>query len=368
MPKFFKYLLPLCGATLLLLSACQKSSAPKDEKVGKQERVAPVTVVQATTKTLEMWQEAIGQVDPQSVPQVTAEVAGRIQTVMLDAGDTVKVGQTLAQLDNTDQRLQVAAAEADLRRLQGQVESQERTLQRLELLVKDQYVPRTQVDDARTLLETLREQQESASVQLAQARRSLEKTRIAAPVSGQIQARLVSVGDYVNVGKPLFQLVAKSAVRVHLPFPESLATQLRVGQKVLLTSPVAPDRPRRAAVSEIKPMIGSSNRSLDVIVDLSEAVDWPSGASVNGRVVTDVRENVLTLPEASLVQRPAGTLVYVVQQGKAVARLVETGLRQDGVAEIIKGLSAADVVVLDGAGFLTDGAKVQVKSSEGSAK
>jgi multidrug efflux pump subunit AcrA (membrane-fusion protein) len=64
-----------------------------------------------------------------------------------------------------------------------------------------------------------------------------------------------------------------------------------------------------------------------------------------------------------VVRRPAGTVVYVIEEGRAVQRVVETGLQRDGVVEILSGLKAGERVAVDGAGFLTDGAAVEVKGS-----
>ena len=86
------------------------------------------------------------------------------------------------------------------------------------------------------------------------------------------------------------------------------------------------------------------------------------GGSVNGRIVLAVREKALTVPEQSVVLRPAGKVVYVLaeQDGKLVAqqRPVETGVRQDGYYEVIKGLQPGERVAVDGAGFLTNNATV----------
>ena len=82
------------------------------------------------------------------------------------------------------------------------------------------------------------------------------------------------------------------------------------------------------------------------------------GGSVNARVILSVRENALMVPEQAVVLRPAGKVVYVVKDRRVAQRVVETGLRQDGLQEITKGLAAGEVIATDGAGFLSDGAAV----------
>jgi hypothetical protein len=82
------------------------------------------------------------------------------------------------------------------------------------------------------------------------------------------------------------------------------------------------------------------------------------GGSVNARIVVATREGALMVPEESVVLRPAGKVVYAVREGRAEQRQVETGLKQDGLYEIVSGIAAGDIVAVDGAGFLTHGAAV----------
>jgi hypothetical protein len=77
-------------------------------------------------------------------------------------------------------------------------------------------------------------------------------------------------------------------------------------------------------------------------------------------VVTGRKENAVVVPEQSVVLRPAGKVVYLVQDGKAVQRVVETGVRKDGRIEIVSGLAGGETVAADGAGFLTNNAPVAI--------
>ena len=87
------------------------------------------------------------------------------------------------------------------------------------------------------------------------------------------------------------------------------------------------------------------------------------GGSVNARVVLEVKNDALMVPEQSVVLRPAGKVVYVIAANRAAQRVVETGLKQDGLQEILKGLAPGEVIATDGAGFLSDGAAVTLAAS-----
>lgn len=182
------------------------------------------------------------------------------------------------------------------------------------------------------------------------------------PLDGTVETQIVSPGDFVNVGDPLMRIISNQRLRAHLPFPEGIAAKLQPGLKVRLSTPTSPDdvTPK---IRELKPMIGETNRSVDVIADVMNQPGWQSGASVNGTVILGERAAAVVVPEQSVVLRPAGEVVYVIRDGVAEQRIVKTGLRQSGKVEIVEGLKAGELVAVDGAAFLTDQAKVTVQEA-----
>ena len=95
-------------------------------------------------------------------------------------------------------------------------------------------------------------------------------------------------------------------------------------------------------------------------MDINNPGSWRPGASVNGTVIIAEHPGAVTVPEQSVVRRPAGEVVYVIEQGRARQRVVRTGQRKEGRIEILEGVTVGDILAVDGAGFLTDGARVQV--------
>jgi len=104
-------------------------------------------------------------------------------------------------------------------------------------------------------------------------------------------------------------------------------------------------------------MVGA-NRAMEVIVDVPNPGDWKPGASVNGALVVAEHPQAVVVPEVSLVIRPAGEVVYVINNNKAEQRVVRSGIRQDGYVEILSGLELGETIAVDGASFLTDKAPV----------
>jgi len=215
------------------------------------------------------------------------------------------------------------------------------------------------LDEALAQRAVLREQLSAARARAETTGRSLGKTKVVAPIDGEIETQVVAQGDYVKVGDPLFALVGMLRMRAHLLFPESAGNRIRPGLKVRLESPAAPGRSVETAIDEIKPTVNAGNRALDAIVRFeSDDGGFRGGGSVNARVVVEVKQGALMVPEQSVVLRPAGKVVYVIDNGRATQRVIETGMKQDGLQEVVKGLAPGEVIATDGAGFLSDGAAV----------
>jgi membrane fusion protein (multidrug efflux system) len=238
-------------------------------------------------------------------------------------------------------------------------------VERQQKLVAQGFISKNAADDALAQRNALREQLAAAKARADATGRSLTKSRVLAPIDGEIESQVVASGDYVKVGDPLFTLVGMSRMRAHLLFPESAANRIRPGLPVRLESPAAPGKLIETRIEEIKPTVNAGNRALDAIVRFdAEGRAFRGGGSVNARVVIGVKRDALMVPEQSIVLRPAGKVVYVVKNERVTQRIVETGLRQDGLQEIVKGLSPGELIANDGAGFLSDGAAVTIAAAK----
>jgi membrane fusion protein, multidrug efflux system len=322
-------------------------------------RAVLISTVTVQPRTLEVYEEVVGSLENVMDPKIAAEVAGRVTRVMGFTGKKVKQGELLAEIDSGDFEIQSRGDTAEIKRLQALLANQERVVERQQKLVGQGFISQNALDEALAQRSVLREQLSAARARAESTGRSLGKTKVVAPIDGEIETQVVASGDYVKVGDPLFALVGTQRMRAHLLFPESATNRIRPGLKVRLESPAAPGRPIESAIEEIKPTVNAGNRALDAIVRF-ESIDgaFRGGGSVNARVVIELKQNALMVPEVSVVLRPAGKVVYLVANGRATQRMVETGLKQDGLQEIVKGLAAGEVIATDGAGFLSDGAAV----------
>lgn len=348
---------------VVALNACGK----KEEGGGAKPAIAsaPITVVKAESRFLPVVQESVGWLESRNAPVVSAEVAGKVMEIMADAGGHVKAGQLMAQLDPTDFVIAKKAASAEVGRLAALIVNQQALVGRYSKLVGENFISSVTMEGAVSQLDAFKEQMEAARAQLSAAERRLEKTRITAPISGQVEQRMVSVGSFVDVGRPLFQVASSGELKAFLPFPETVADQIRTGLKVLMSTPASPGNPVEGVIGEIRPMVGVGNRAAVAVVEVKNPGGWKAGASVTGTVTIREIADAVVVPNECVVKRPAGDVVYVIQNGEARQRIVKTASRVKGMTHVADGLSAGETVALDGAAYLTDKAVVSVKPGVG---
>ena len=331
--------------------------------------VAPISMGQitvstttATTMNLNEEDSVMGMIYSRSSPDIAAEVSGRVISVIADIGDAVDKGQVLAQIDSEKYDLQLAQSKAEIARLSALLVNQELDLKRAEKLFKDSLVSEEMVDRTRAEFTALSEQINAANAQLRNSERLIEETKIKAPIKTQVSAKHIDIGDFVQNGMIVYELVDTKNLRVALSFPEYQSLKLKKGLKVFLTTPTSKDQNVETIIKEIKPNVNSNNRSITAIVDFDNPGSWVPGASTQARIILSTYEDAVVLPQLAVVRRSIGDVVYLIQNGTAVERQVDTGIEKDGFIHIKSGLKHGDIVALDGAGFLTNGTQILINN------
>jgi RND family efflux transporter MFP subunit len=338
------------------ICACERKA---EEKQGPPP--ALITVTEAKVTRLEVTEDTLGSLEAVIDPKISAEVAGRLVKVMARAGDKVKKGQLLALLDPTDFTIQTRSDAAELRRLEALLAQQERLVERQQNLVRRGFISQNAVDDATAQRDALRAQLAVARARADAGTSNLGKTRVVAPVDGEIEVQIVAPGDYVKMGDPLFRLISNNRLRAHLPFPETAAARMKRGLRVRITSPQVQGHVVDGVIEDIRPTVTDTSRALDVIARFSNEAGLLSGGTVNASVLVATKERAVVVPEQSVVLRPAGRVVYLISDGRARQQAVETGAKRDGSVEIVNGLTGGETIALDGAGFLSDNAAVNIQ-------
>jgi RND family efflux transporter MFP subunit len=345
-------------SVLLLLAACSDGPEALDE-VQSASAATLISTATADRRTVERTERAVGRIETLSSPMVAAEVAGRVLEFRADVGDSVEEGDLLARIDPEPFELGLERARAHVSRLGARAAQLELELRRTERMVEREYASQAQFDIARAELDTAREELSAGRVAVRDAERRLRHTRIEAPVTGVVDARLVSEGGYVGVGDPAFRLTPTGRYRVRLPFPERVAERLAVGQRVRLWTVSEADANVLGELTRLRPEIDGAAQAIFALAEFDNPGGWRSGMTVHAAVILETRENAVTVPQLSVVDRPGRRVVYVIEDGVARERVVEIGVRTADWLEILSGLEGGETLAADGAHFLVDGARVR---------
>ncbi|PCI44300.1 MAG: efflux transporter periplasmic adaptor subunit [Moraxellaceae bacterium] len=347
---------------LASIQGCSNDTQSADMESTKVELAASlITASTVKNRAIEDTVSSMGQITSISTPKISAEVAGRIIAIYKDIGKTVAKGEIIAKIDPQLARLGQTATQANVKRLEAILTNQESILKRNQQLLEKGFISNSRFDDVEAQLIATKEQIVQAKANHQSAVEQLSKTDVRSSVDGQIIKRLISIGDYASRGKPLFEISTSQKLQVVLLFPEAMSSKFKQGQTVRLSTPTNPNEIAAGQITEILSAIDASNRSIRIVVEVENPGHWKPGASVRGEVVLNVKEQALVVPAQAVVLRPAGQVVYIIEDNFVKQRIVVTGQTIDGHVEILEGVNSGERIANDGAGFLADNARIRIQ-------
>ena len=327
----------------------------------------PVLVAPVETRTIVDRIEASGQLLAKWKASVSAQVGGQITKIYVDEGSEVEDGQLLLEIDPERRELEVMSQRALVAERQAQLKDAEREAGRLRNLRSKGASSQSQVDEAETGLELARVRTQAARAQLGLALRAVADSSVRAPFAGQVARRDVNEGEFVAMGQPLVEIVSLDDIEVEFHLAERDSGRVRDGARVEVRVAPYPGEVFAATVTMISPTIDKRTRTLRV----KAALDDPDsrlrpGLFARADLGLRTRDDVVMIPEESVVLRADGSAVFKLTKEDQVARVpVVTGVYEEGWLEVVEGLGAGDVVVVRGQTRLIDGSVVRVRTVEG---
>lgn len=331
-------------AAALLLTACSDKSAQQGPPGGGM----PPTLVEtakAEARELPDSLNAVGNLRAIESVVVRPEISGKLVRVQAAEGQRVAAGALLFALDSE-------IAQAEVNEALAAVRASERNRPRIIELATKQLISKADADAALATSEI-------NNAKLASAKARLDKTQIRAPFEGVVGLRQVSVGEYVNAGQALVELVRLNPLEIEFQVPEALAPRLAVAQSVQIRTDAFPGEDFEAKVSAVSPSVQLSGRSIGLRARLENPGNrLKPGQFVQVKLAMAAAEPVLMVPEQAVWPNGNQKMVYVVKDGKADLRPVTLGVREPGWVAVTEGLSAGDEVIIAGQMKLFPGAPV----------
>ncbi|MBF0516716.1 MAG: efflux RND transporter periplasmic adaptor subunit [Nitrospirae bacterium] len=358
-----KLIFTLCSMllTLLFLILC---GCNKTEETKSQEHILNVQVEKAVNIFLKPYVEATGTLAPFERVTVSSELDGILSKTPVDEGALVSKGALLAKIDDADYALELNRSQLALEKALATRKNAEAEFVRKESLYKEQLVTKQQFDDISTTVLAAKADFESSKAALSIMRQRLSKTTILSPLTGAVEAKKVSSGDFVRVGSPMFIIIQTNPLKLRFTVSEREVAKLKSGLDVTFTVSGFPGRQFKGRLCTIYPNLDEKTRSLAVeaIVDNADAVLKP-GFYAKLRLYTGQGKTVTAIPSTSIVYEAGAVKVFIREGETAKEKYIETGQSFSAgnrdMVEAVSGLSEGQEVVTVGQQGLLDGAKIK---------
>ncbi len=333
-----------------------------------------------------------GEVAPESRATLRAELGGQVVAVVKKRGERTKKGELLARIDPSDLDVKlrqataaVATAEAQVQQAAARVDTMKRQSERAkQLLLGGAGTAQVSEDTAAALLEssralqTVQSQREQALAQLVAAKVARGKADIVAPFDGLLTDVHIQLGDSLPPSSPVAHIIEDSRLHVDATIDEADVARVKPGQSAALHLDALPNRTISGRVTRTDPAVKrdlKGARTLTVEVEVSDldaarAAGLLPGMSANVEILVAEKAGVLAIPSNLIIGRGLNRFVYaLVPEGKlhrVRKRAVEVGLSNWDRSEIIRGLTAGDLLAasLNEKG-LDDGVLVSLSSIDG---
>jgi RND family efflux transporter MFP subunit len=390
---------------LAILAGCGKKELPpkggagSGTGAGKPAEEISIAVVPALRTAIPRKIEFVGSLAGVEQVTLSSEIEGTVEMVRSDLGDPVRKGQALVSLvqDEFLQRKEQARAELDqvsarlgippgseggdiektslVRKALAEFDNARKDLERRKDLAGKNLIAMKDVDDAEArflvaeanvrgsreeannLLATLRGKRASLSI----AEKKLRDTRVKSPIDGFIESRMVSTGEYVKVGTPLFRIVDDRTIRLLGEVPEFYAASLRIGLPVELSVDGRPGKTYRGTLKRISPASNAANRAIQVEGNFPNPNrELKSGFFGKAAILLRVDPDGVSVPKQAVVTFAGVEKVFVIDNNAARERRVKLGQDLGDRIEIVEGIAAGDRVAVSRTGKLVEGTRVRI--------
>ncbi len=352
-----KYSKPHKLIALFFLGALIWSCNPPDEESPNIDIAAPVSVAEVQTGSIAKYTTSTGNAMAEKVIELNTQIAGIYRPQKhpkrkrpFQLGDRVSAGQLFATVEDQEFVNNIGLESAKLN---------------LELAKQEYEKQKSVYDKGGVTLRELRNaelQMTNAQKDLRNAELQVEKPKVLVPVSGVLTELPAHTPDSrIEQGQKLATIMDYSNMFIDVSLPENTMMDIKTGQKVQITNYSLPNDTLVGTISELSPAIDVQTRTyLAKVRFRNPKLLIRPGMFVKTLIKINQKNNIIVIPKEVVISDQKGKRVFVVQENTAFERLIETGLENEELVEVIGGLEENERLVVKGFETLRNKSKVKV--------
>jgi RND family efflux transporter MFP subunit len=403
-------------AVVLIVIGCSSGGTPPSDvqQAGKGAAGAgrgagsragvPVQTTTVQRISIQRQVDVAGSLVSSDQARVSSEVAGVVQEVLVQIGDSVQPGQVLARLNPTELDVALRRAQSQLRQTEAQLgidgvklkdpppdeqissvrtaianrDDAQAQLRRAQRLRSQNLLPQADLDTAETRvkvteanLQAALESVQSLKATLQDRRQAVELTQkklndavIRSSIAGQINERLIQPGEFIRENTPIVSVVKMNPLKLRTAVQERYAGLIRLGMTVEFQVEPYPGEIFRGRVSTISPAVDTATRTfpIEVLVDNGSGRLKP-GLFAKGVINTKQDANLIAVSEDAISTLAGVSSVYVIEGNKARQQNITLGTQLEKLVEVTSGLNGDETLATSNLTMLATGVQVQVTSA-----
>ncbi|EXG84902.1 RND family efflux transporter, MFP subunit [Clostridium sp. ASBs410] len=342
----------IIAGAVVIVAAVAGLILPRALEGKKEELVAEVppavTVEKPEIRTIELSNELIGTIEPDSIVHVTPLGAGEITSVGVKTGDMVSAGQLLCVIDTK----QVESSRITSETARITYEDAKKNFDRYSVLYAAGDVAEADYQSLVDKVEMARLQYENAKIAY---KIQMESSQVTAPIAGRVESFNISVHDMVSPQTTLCVISGEGGKSLTFYVPERIVGGLKAGDSIRVEKNGSD---HNAAITEVSTMIDQASGLFKVKASIPDGDTLATGTSVKLYVIAQRAENVLTVPVDSVYYEGGNPFIYTYADGSLKKNAVTVGLADNKYTEIQSGIAADDQVVTTWTSELYEGSKV----------
>ncbi|MCT4619958.1 MAG: efflux RND transporter periplasmic adaptor subunit [Marinisporobacter sp.] len=360
--------------TLVLLFTLTLTGCGKKGKVlAKEEKLISVKTSTIERKNLTLKTTLSGKIKPIEESSIVSKVPGKVMNVSVEIGDKVQKGDVLFELEKTDLMNAVKQTEAaynaslaSLKLKEEQLANAQKNYKRNKALyeqgaLSQQAFEQSELQASESQLDVAKAQAEQSKVSLENAKSKLSDAIVTAPISGFITSVEISKGEMASGGMPAVTIANLDTVLIETNISEHLINRVRTGDMVEILVKSASKKPLPGKIFALSPAPTKNGLTYPMKITLENKDTLvKAGMFAEISIVSDRKENIITIPSDSVVVKEGKEVVFLVNNNQSIMKEVSLGLDNGKEVEVLDGLKVGDAIVIKGQNYLDEGNKVKI--------